>query len=245
MTARTALAKQLQQQGEAARAAKVLALRRPALPLWAVNQAARAHPRELQQLYAAGDRLKAAHAALLKGGDAQDVRGAGTDEQEQVSALVTWALATLPHPGAALRARIEDTFRAVARGGADERTLLEAGALDRELTPGSAFAPSGPVPRVTFKRASPTPSAAAPAVDARKAAREEKARLDALREKATAARHAADAARSKAERLSQEAEHAELHARQSRAEAATAAAQAATAARAAEDAQAQLDAATS
>ncbi|HEX9289129.1 MAG TPA: hypothetical protein VF904_06360, partial [Anaeromyxobacteraceae bacterium] len=81
VAARDALARELAGAGDA-RAHWVKELRRPSLRTWALNRLARDRPDAVEALLAAGDRLRAAHAAALRGEGGAGLRAA----DEEVSA---------------------------------------------------------------------------------------------------------------------------------------------------------------
>lgn len=131
---RSELAKQLRADGERAAADEVKELRKPTLGAWAINQATRRRTHERDELLAAGERLRAAHEALLSGGDAAALRDATRDERALVSALAETAAAIATEGGkggAALLERLRSTLHAAA---VDEevREELAAGRMVRE-----------------------------------------------------------------------------------------------------------------
>src|SRR5207249_4123605 len=65
--ARNDLARRLKQAGQVEAAAGVKQLRKPTVPLWAVNQLARRHPDDVRALLDAGERLRVAQQAALRG----------------------------------------------------------------------------------------------------------------------------------------------------------------------------------
>src|SRR4051794_20255768 len=85
--ARNALAKQLGRQGDKAAAEEVKRLAKPSRTAWALNQLARRHPDDVEQLLAAGERLREAQQRALAG-DASGLRGAAREEQQQVDRLL-------------------------------------------------------------------------------------------------------------------------------------------------------------
>ncbi len=114
---RAELAKQLRADGERAAADEVKGLRKPTLGAWAINQATRRRTHERDELLAAGERLRAAHEALLSGGDAAALRDATRDERALVSALAETAAAIATEGGkggAALLERLRSTLHAAA-----------------------------------------------------------------------------------------------------------------------------------
>lgn len=127
--ARNQLAKELSAAGDKDGAAAVKALKKPSRAAWAVNQAARARPDDVDSLLAAGAGLRAAQDAALRG-DASRLRAAGRALADAVQALAGHA----PPVSAAVRDDITATLRAAAvdeAGGA----LLRRGVLVTDLEP--------------------------------------------------------------------------------------------------------------
>jgi hypothetical protein len=135
---RDELARRLRREGDAEAARRVKALRRPPLSAWAVNQLARGQQKALDQLMAAGERLRAAHRAALAGGDAAELRAAARAEREAVAGLVTTALAGLReegHPATdATRDRVAATLHAAAAS-PEAADLVRHGRLTADLDP--------------------------------------------------------------------------------------------------------------
>ena len=219
---RNDLARRLKQAGRDDAAAEVKQLRKPTVPVWAVNQLARHHSDLVSGLLQASDQLRAAHG----GGPASTLRQATTAQREALQALTHRAHDLLSTEGQSASSgtieRIASTLRAAALDPAS-RELLEQGRLGQELDPSGFDALAGvPIsagapPRTPRKREKP-------AVDLRR-----QKRLGKLREEARKAGEAAD----EAERQAKDAE------RQAKS-AATAAARARSTA---DRAQAALDAA--
>jgi hypothetical protein len=134
--ARNDLAKRLKRAGQKAPAARVQALRKPTIPVWAINQLARRRPDEVQALIAAGDKLRTAQEAALAGADRDELRTATSAERDAVREFTKQANDLLTaegqRPTAAVLERIAATVRSAAL---DERgrELLAAGMLVEEL----------------------------------------------------------------------------------------------------------------
>ena len=183
--ARNDLARRLKQAGQADAAARVKQLRKPTVPLWAVNQLARLHPDEVRALLDAGSRLRAAQQAALRG-DSQELRTATAEERQLLRSLTQRGEMLLQEAGhSADPKRIAGTLRAAAVDPAG-RELLEQGRLSEELeaTGFGAFAgmeiPARPAPKQK------TPEAPSPAAQRR---REE--RLRKLRDRVSQAKREA------------------------------------------------------
>jgi hypothetical protein len=131
---RDAAAKRLRADGERDAAAAVKALRKPTAGAWALNQAVRRRGAETQELLGAGERLRAAHADLLSGGDRNELRAA-MDEQRRLAGILSDCAEAIASEtgksGPALRERVRSTLHAAAVD--DEvREQLESGRLVRE-----------------------------------------------------------------------------------------------------------------
>lgn len=159
--ARNDLVQRLKQAGQADAAAGVKQLRKPTVPLWAVNQLARRHPDEVRALLDAGDQLRAAQQAALRG-ESRELRTATAEERKLLNGLTQRGEDLLREAGhSADPKRIAGTLRAAAVDPAG-RELLEQGRLSEELeaTGFGALAgleiPSKPTPKEkTTKEPSP------------------------------------------------------------------------------------------
>src|SRR3954470_6957323 len=88
---RDALAKRLSREGDREAGARVKALRKPTVGAWALNQAVRRRRAETDALLETGERLRAAHEGLLKGGDAGVLRETMEEERSLTSVLADCA----------------------------------------------------------------------------------------------------------------------------------------------------------
>jgi hypothetical protein len=219
--ARNALAKQLAKAGDKAGAEAVKRLPKPSKPAWALNQLARRHPEDVEQLLAAGERLREAQQRALAG-DATQLRAATRAEQSQVDRLLDVAADLLggAGPAAAARDRLRSTLRAAAN---DPSTgmLLREGRLVAEAD-AAGFGLEG-LPDVLPDLGPIEPEAAAAAGEDDGEERERAQR----QEEARARRQAHRDAQREAERLQRDAqrlhdravrlvEHAELAERRAR-----------------------------
>lgn len=134
---RTALVRALRADKQRDEANVVAALRKPSVAAWAVNQLVRTQGAAVQELYDAGDALRAAQSDLLAGsGDGQALRAANARERAAVDTLVEAARGLLDADGhelsAAVVERVADTLHAAAL---DEgaREQVRDGRLEREL----------------------------------------------------------------------------------------------------------------
>jgi hypothetical protein len=131
---RDALAKTLRAAGEREHAVAVKALRKPTAGAWALNQAVRRRRAETDELLAAGERLREAHAALLSGGGREDLREA-LAEQRTVAGVLADCAETIASEtgksGPALKERVRATLHAAALD-EEVREALTSGRLVRE-----------------------------------------------------------------------------------------------------------------
>jgi hypothetical protein len=188
---RDRLARTLREEGERELAAETKGLRKPSVAAWAVNQLARREQPAIEQLLAAGERLRAAHERLLGGGSAEALQRASEEEREALRRLTRSAGPLLAQSGLSSTSttleRVRETLHAAA---VDERvaelvrtgrvtTEEEATGFGLELL---AAAPARKEP------ARPT------AADARteKRTREARARVEAAEERLRDARGAVD-----------------------------------------------------
>jgi hypothetical protein len=222
--ARNELATRLRKAGQAEAAERVRALRKPSVAVWAVNQLARRHADEVDDLLEAGKRLRDAQAKALRGTGADAVREATAAERAALRKLTRLAERLLAEEGrgtsAATRERVAATLRAAAVD-PDAAGLLAAGRLPDEVEPSgfAALAAMAPPPSKTrrrgaAKREEPKPSAARiRKLKARVAKLEERAadlaeRADRAEEAAKDARGRADQARAEAAAAARELQDA-------------------------------------
>jgi hypothetical protein len=207
--ARNDLAQRLKQAGQVDAAARVKQLRKPTVPLWAVNQLARRHPDEVRALLDAGNQLRAAQQAALRG-ESQELRTATAEERKLLRNLTQRGEELLQEAGhSADPKRIAGTLRAAAVDPAG-RGLLEQGRLSEELEATGFGALAGmEIPSKAKPEARP-PNVPSPAVQRRR-----QERLRKLREGVTKAKREA----AKAERAATRAEASLADARQRAAQA--------------------------
>jgi hypothetical protein len=203
----------------------VAALRKPSVAAWAVNQLVRTQRKAVDELFEAGDALRAEHEQVLAGrGEAASLRRAVARQRVAVDTLTRAARGLLTSDGHELSPtiidRVSDTLQAAALDD-DARAQVRDGRLERELRHvglGTTAAPSAPAPSRASSRKAP---AAKPKKDteaeravaeqrararseARAAEREARRRLD----RATRAAATARERRAKAEQALAEAEEA-------------------------------------
>jgi hypothetical protein len=178
-------------------ASEVQKLRRPSVAAWSIDQAARAEPQRVAQLFAAGESLEHAHRDATSGRAATTVRDAAQRRRSLVEELTGVALQfaeTLSPNSATHRDAIEATWEAASID-PDIQDTVAAGSLAKELPRPSGF---GLVAEGAAAAARPTPTPPA---------RQKRARDDLAIRRARAARdvarqelHAAEEAVASAER---------------------------------------------
>jgi hypothetical protein len=193
--ARNDLAQRLKQAGQVEATTRVKQLRKPTVALWAVNQLARRYPDEVRALLEAGDRLRVAQEAALRG-ESQELRAATAAERKLLRSLTQRGEELLRETGhSADPKRIAGTLRTAAVDPAG-RELLEQGRLSEELeaTGFGAFA-GMEVPSRRSKPEEKTPQAPSPAVQRRRQERLRKLRDDVTKARKDAAKAERAAAR--------------------------------------------------
>lgn len=138
VAARDALARQLKAGKDTDAATTVKALRKPTMAAWAVNQLAHTERRSIDRLLDIGDRLRAAHDALIEGRGDADVRSATNDRRAVVRELTDHAVTMLGPTGEGQRDAIADTLGA-AVADRDAGIVVRQGRLAKELDAPSGF----------------------------------------------------------------------------------------------------------
>jgi hypothetical protein len=130
---RNELAKELQDP-EASKVIK--GLKKPNLAAWALNQLARKHSAELDELFGATDRVRQAQRRVLSGGKASGLREASDERNKVVSKLTKLAGNLLIDSGHAAAAStlsaVSDSLVAIASDNVAAE-LLKRGRLSREV----------------------------------------------------------------------------------------------------------------
>jgi hypothetical protein len=176
-------AKRLRAVGDTAAADAVQALRKPALPAWAINRAVRDDRKAADALLDAGHALRQAQRKLLQGGSQKAFAEARARHGRAVDALLARAQAALAQARGAAPEATLDRIRATLQAASvsDEgRPLLARGRLVADVAP-SGFEGLGDVPL---------------AADA--SSQERRKRVQALERDLRAARDAAHEARERA-----------------------------------------------
>ncbi|TMK70264.1 MAG: hypothetical protein E6G50_09335 [Actinobacteria bacterium] len=151
---RNELATRLRKAGQADAAERVRTLRKPGVAVWTVNQLARRHPGEIDELVENGRQLRDAQAKALRGTGADAVREATAAERASLRRVTRLAEELLNGEGrpatAAMLERIASTLRAAAVD-PDAAALLEAGRLPDEVESSgfAALAAMAPPPSAT------------------------------------------------------------------------------------------------
>jgi hypothetical protein len=181
---RDALARRLRQEGDREGAARLKGLRKPTVAAWAVNQIIRTQRAAGRELAAAGEAVRGAQEAVLRGqGSAAELREASERERAAVDALTMAARGLLSQGGGTLSdsviESVRETLHAATTGDEETRTAVLSGRLDRErkaagLGGGFDLAAAGAPTRPTRRR---RPAPAAPIDDEaeKRAAREREA----------------------------------------------------------------------
>src|SRR5687768_6569498 len=118
----------------------VKGLRKPAWPLWAVNQLGRRHAKDVKALLEAGAALDKAQRAVMRGqASAADLREATRRHHDQLAKLEGLAAEALRDEGAGagpgVTRRVRATLHAASIGDDDARGRLQRGVLEDELEP--------------------------------------------------------------------------------------------------------------
>jgi hypothetical protein len=207
VAAREQLARELRKEGKHEQAAEVAALRKPTVPVWAVNQLARRRRREVDLLLDAGHRLRAAQAEPQPE-KARDAFAKARDaEREAMQRLRAGAQEVLAEErGGASEAMVERVLATLRAAAVTEegRELLARGRLTGELeTTGFELAASLVPKRKPTPAKRPEVGAARAELErARKREREVTRRLQAAERRAEEAEAKLGTARREAEEAS-------------------------------------------
>ncbi len=221
---RNALARQLAASGAAQEAAALKGLTRPALAAWALNQAVRSAPEQLEQLLEAGRALRQAQRRVLSGVRDHGLNEAVHRRREAIRALGRVAAKVLEDAGknpGHYRNDIDATLQAASiEAGAAE--LLRKGRLAKPLPPpagfgelaGLAVVPRAPEPprseagEAPKQKKGPRPAELRRLETARTRARQSAEHAASLSRQAEELRAKAEAAKDGADRLKRDAERA-------------------------------------
>lgn len=189
-------------------AIQVRKLRRPTVAAWALNTVAREHPDAIEELLAAGERLREAQQQALHG-DAKALRTATDDRRTAVAAVAGLVDDVLGDRAASQAAAVSATLEAAT---VDEEVadLLRKGRLDKERSAANAGFGFGDVGDWT-----PPPKQEKSATERKKDA-DLTQQLDKAQAEAAAAGEALHAAEAEVARLKQELAAATKAAREAR-----------------------------
>ena len=126
--ARNVLARALKDEGDAKDAEAVKALAKPSVAAWAVNQLARSHVKEMDQLLSLRERLRAAPSP-------DEIRSISAERHQLISDLTEKAREILEGSGNHASAQTLSKVSGTLYGGAtdEERSALRSGTLSRDL----------------------------------------------------------------------------------------------------------------
>ena len=141
VAARNDLVKRLRKAGDKPLAADVAKLKRPTPAAWAVNQLARRHRDEVQELVRLGEELRDAQDRALAGDDPGDMRQAGRARRDAVARLAERADRLLVERGGAAGAHAGEVTATLEAASLDAEAgaAVLAGRLSAELEPPSGF----------------------------------------------------------------------------------------------------------
>jgi hypothetical protein len=215
--ARNELATRLRKAGQTDAAERVRALRKPSVAVWTVNQLARRHPDEIEELVESGTRLRDAQAKALRGTAPDDVRDATAAERASLRKATRLAEELLSDEGRpatpATLERVASTLRAAAVE-PDAASLLTAGRLPDEVESSgfAALAAMAPPPSAATRRGTKKPEQRRPNPGQIRKLETKLAKLEAraadLAERAERAEAAAAEARERAQEADAEREAA-------------------------------------
>jgi hypothetical protein len=215
--ARDSLAAELRVQGDRETAAEVKKLRKPSVAAWSVNQLARTHKLEVEELLSVGQDLREAQKKAMSGGGAEAIRDVTARRRRAVDRLVDRAqelLARSEHGTSRTTLdKVSDTLLA-ATVDEEAAAAVGAGRLTRELEPPSGFeilgegapAPIKPKPKREPQVDGRVLRAREQAQGAQDEAREANREARRLEQEAERARRSAERARQKADRATERAE---------------------------------------
>ena len=141
VAARNELAKRLRKEGDKARAAEVAKLKRPTPAAWAVNQLARWHRADVEELVRLGEQVRDAQDRALAGDEPGDLRQLGRARRDAVAELAGRADRLLVERGGAAGAHAGEVAATLEAASLDAEAgaAVLAGQLSTELEPPSGF----------------------------------------------------------------------------------------------------------
>jgi hypothetical protein len=210
---RNELAKRLRKAGQDDAAERVQALKKPSVPLWAVNQLARRHPDEMRELLDAGERLRKAQEEAFAGGAGTAVREATVAERDAARQLTRLAHHLLAEEGRPPTRDAVERIGALLRAAAvqpESAQLLAAGRLSEEVESTGFGAVAGLAPPPSKRPAGRAKE------DGARQRREEEQRRKRLEAQVERLRRTAEQAEAKLDRAEQAAEKARSDAEEAR-----------------------------
>jgi hypothetical protein len=148
--ARNDLARRLKQAGRTEAATDVRQLRKPTVPVWAVNQLARRHASEVKALLEASEQLRTAQGAAIGGEETEKLRQATAAQRDALQTLTHRGHDFLQAEGQSATSAVIERIASILRAAAvdpESRALLESGRLNEELDPSGFDAFAGmPLP---------------------------------------------------------------------------------------------------
>ncbi len=145
VAARDELVRELRAAGDKDEAAAIKALRRPAVPVWALNQVARSDPPAIRDLLDATSAARAAQDEVLAGADAGVLREAVARRREASSAVARVARRVIDESGRSGDAEVRDIENALNAIVGSERLAEDLGrgeltGLDADVEADDLFA---------------------------------------------------------------------------------------------------------
>lgn len=139
---RDAMSKELATSGDRDAAARVKALRKPVVSMWALNVLRREEPGRIDELIELGVRLREAHRRAVSGGDVEAFRDASDERRRLVSALTRSVARILERAGAGTASQEDDVAGTLEAATVDEEIaeLLRGGRLTKPVRPPAEFA---------------------------------------------------------------------------------------------------------
>jgi hypothetical protein len=134
--ARNDLVNRLKKANQADAAERVKGLRKPTIPIWALNQVARHHAGDVEALTRTSEELRIAQESSIADGDRERLRAATTAERDALRQLTQRASELLEAAGQKPTPAVLERVSATARSAAIDprgRELLAAGMLVEEL----------------------------------------------------------------------------------------------------------------
>jgi hypothetical protein len=110
---RDAIARELKANGAAAAAAEVKKLRRPSVPVWALNQVAREHADVIEQLLDAARVARDAQARAISGRGADELRTAVAAQRAAIDAVASAAAGVITESGRVAETQARDIENAL------------------------------------------------------------------------------------------------------------------------------------